>query len=140
MHQHNWGALVNEWLGKGAAKDEVILHRRPKFQELWVSRWSSANDLLLTCKLKVPQQPNSVDCGLYTIYFARAALEAPEWVMARAVECRKHVQEHRTAAEGARLRSMWGTPAQIAKVRWWMLHTLCDWIDQGEPHVRSLMQ
>lgn len=60
--------------------------------------------------------------------------------MARAAECRLHEQRRGSLvdpeAEATQLRRIWGVAEQIAKVRMWMLYTLCDWIDMGVPEIQ----
>lgn len=88
--------------------------------------------------LQVPQQTNGYDCGAYVAYFARAALEVPRWVERLAVEALAFDGYGRPDNFRNEMRSRWGSPMQIEKLRFWMQHTLSEWVDDGFPSVQDL--
>lgn len=76
--------------------------------------------------LQVPKQPNALDCRLYTIYFARAVVESPLWVI-KMVASRSQV----AGCEGEQaLHQKWHAD-DLSRLKRWMRETLTDWLWHG---------
>ena len=78
---------------------------------------------------QIPKQENNYDCGIFVIYFARAAVEALNWVL---TQVRQQVSEGAVLSEAGRyneLVDIWGSNIQY--LRSWIHFTLENWIIEG---------
>lgn len=117
-----------KWWHFAAEKAGLAITREPAFAVLPVGSIIFILYVLITRGLQVPRQPNLIDCGIYTVYFFRAAIESPDWVVEMAKEHIAARGTERAWSTDVELAARWGNPP-VAYLRTWLRYHLISLMD-----------